>query len=55
MQSCYTHASPDLAAQIHQRHHVRKADADGDDLLGDAYEYLMRHVATESGKRRGQF
>lgn len=25
--------------------------ADGDDLLGDAYEYLMRHFATESGKR----
>ena len=24
--------------------------ADGDDLLGDAYEYLMRHFATESGK-----
>ena len=23
--------------------------ADGDDLLGDAYEYLMRHFATESG------
>ena len=30
-------------------------DADGDDLLGDAYEYLMRHFATESGKSKGQF
>ncbi|WP_211838231.1 type I restriction-modification system subunit M [Proteus terrae] len=29
--------------------------ADGDDLLGDAYEYLMRHFATESGKSKGQF
>ena len=29
--------------------------ADGDDLLGDAYEYLMRHFATESGKAKGQF
>ena len=27
-----------------------KNAADGDDLLGDAYEYLMRHFATESGK-----
>ena len=26
-----------------------------DDLLGDAYEYLMRHFATESGKSKGQF
>ena len=30
-------------------------DAQGDDLLGDAYEYLMRHFATESGKSKGQF
>lgn len=29
--------------------------AEGDDLLGDAYEYLMRHFATESGKSKGQF
>ncbi len=29
--------------------------ADGDDLLGDAYEYLMRHFASESGKSKGQF
>ena len=29
--------------------------AQGDDLLGDAYEYLMRHFATESGKSKGQF
>jgi type I restriction enzyme M protein len=29
--------------------------ADNDDLLGDAYEYLMRHFATESGKSKGQF
>ena len=28
---------------------------EGDDLLGDAYEYLMRHFATESGKSKGQF
>lgn len=27
----------------------------GDDLLGDAYEYLMRNFATESGKSKGQF
>jgi hypothetical protein len=29
--------------------------AEGDDFLGDAYEYLMRHFATESGKSKGQF
>jgi type I restriction enzyme M protein len=29
--------------------------SDDDDLLGDAYEYLMRHFATESGKSKGQF
>lgn len=29
--------------------------AGGDDILGDAYEYLMRNFATESGKSKGQF
>ncbi|MEO0948558.1 MAG: type I restriction-modification system subunit M, partial [Cyanobacteria bacterium J06641_5] len=29
--------------------------SEGDDLLGDAYEYLMRHFATDSGKSKGQF
>jgi len=29
--------------------------AGDDDILGDAYEYLMRHFATESGKSKGQF
>ena len=32
-----------------------KNRADGDDILGDAYEYLMRHFATEGGKSKGQF
>jgi type I restriction enzyme M protein len=32
-----------------------KNRAGGDDLLGDAYEYLMRHFATQSGKSKGQF
>lgn len=32
-----------------------KNRADDDDILGDAYEYLMRHFATESGKSKGQF
>ncbi|MCK6404284.1 MAG: type I restriction-modification system subunit M [Sphaerotilus natans subsp. sulfidivorans] len=39
--------SPDLDFSSHR--------ADGDDILGDAYEYLMRHFATESGKSKGQF
>ena len=29
--------------------------ADDDDILGDAYEYLMRHFAIDSGKSKGQF
>ncbi|MBS0959746.1 SAM-dependent DNA methyltransferase [Acetobacter thailandicus] len=33
----------------------RKNRAEGDDILGDAYEYLMRHFASESGKSKGQF
>ncbi|OFX82157.1 MAG: type I restriction-modification system subunit M [Bacteroidetes bacterium GWE2_29_8] len=33
----------------------RKNRSENDDLLGDAYEYLMMHFATESGKSKGQF
>ena len=33
----------------------RQNRAEGDDILGDAYEYLMLHFATESGKSKGQF
>ncbi|MGM0580732.1 MAG: type I restriction-modification system subunit M [Bacteroidota bacterium] len=29
--------------------------AEDDDILGDAYEYLMRSFATQSGKSKGQF
>lgn len=32
-----------------------KNRADGDDILGDAYEFLMRHFAVEGGKSKGQF
>ena len=32
-----------------------KNRADGDDLIGDAYEYLMRNFATHSGKSKGNF
>lgn len=32
-----------------------KNRAEGDDLLGDAYEYLMKHFAVDSGKSKGQF
>jgi type I restriction enzyme M protein len=32
-----------------------KNRAGGDDILGDAYEYLMRHFASESGKSKGEF
>lgn len=40
---------------IFENLNLAKNQADGDDLLGDAYEYLMRHFATESGKSKGQF
>ena len=32
-----------------------KNRAEGDDIMGDAYEYLMRHFAVDSGKSKGQF
>lgn len=32
-----------------------KNRAEGDDILGDAYEYLMQHFAVDSGKSKGQF
>jgi type I restriction enzyme M protein len=32
-----------------------KNRAEGDDILGDAFEYLISHFATESGKSKGQF
>ena len=32
-----------------------KNRAEHDDILGDAYEYLMRHFAIDSGKSKGQF
>ena len=32
-----------------------KNRTEGDDLLGDAYEYLMKNFAVESGKSKGQF
>jgi len=40
---------------IFQELDFRTNRAEGDDLLGDAYEYLMRNFATESGKSKGQF
>ena len=33
----------------------KKNRASDDDIIGDAYEYLMRNFATESGKSKGQF
>lgn len=32
-----------------------KNRAEGDDILGDAYEFLMQHFAVDSGKSKGQF
>lgn len=33
----------------------KKNKASGDDIIGDAYEYLMKNFATQSGKSKGQF
>ena len=32
-----------------------KNKSEGDDILGDVYEYFMKNFATESGKSKGQF
>ena len=40
---------------IFEGHDFRDNRPEGDDLLGEAYEYLMRHFATELGKSKGQF
>ena len=40
---------------IFEKLNLSSNQAEDDDLLGDAYEYLMRHFATESGKSKGQF
>ena len=34
---------------------VRSNRAEGNDLLGNVYEYLMPRLATASGKHKGQF
>lgn len=47
---------PDLIAIFESKSlDFSKNRADGDDILGDEYEYLMQHFATESGKSKGQF
>ena len=33
----------------------RNNKATGDDIIGDAYEYLMKNFAADSGKSKGQF
>ncbi|HGG9248461.1 TPA: N-6 DNA methylase [Neisseria meningitidis] len=40
---------------IFKKLNLSSNQAEDDDLLGDAYAYLMRHFATESGKSKGQF
>ena len=47
--------TPSALIGIFENLDLGKNRTDGDDLLGDAYEYLMRHFATESDKSKGQF
>lgn len=44
-----------IAIFQHPEFDFKNNKASGDDILGDAYEYLMRNFATESGKSKGQF
>lgn len=44
-----------IAIFQHEALDFSKNTIEGDDILGDAYEYLMRNFATESGKSKGQF
>lgn len=46
-----------MVSSIFQRPELdfSKNKAEGDDIIGDAYEYLMRNFASESGKSKGQF
>jgi type I restriction enzyme M protein len=44
-----------LIAIFQEAFDFKKNRAGGDDIIGDAYEYLMRNFATESGKSKGQF
>ncbi|MFL0086545.1 type I restriction-modification system subunit M [Tenacibaculum maritimum] len=44
-----------IAIFEHEGLNFKNNRAEDDDILGDAYEFLMRHFATESGKSKGQF
>jgi type I restriction enzyme M protein len=44
-----------LIAVFEDKFDFSRNRAENDDILGDAYEYLMRNFATESGKSKGQF
>jgi type I restriction enzyme M protein len=44
-----------IAIFEHKALDFSKNRAGGDDILGDAYEFLMRHFAVDSGKSKGQF
>jgi type I restriction enzyme M protein len=44
-----------LAIFRDQLPNLGKNRSDGDDIIGDAYEYLMKNFATESGKSKGEF
>ena len=49
------HRLTKLVAIFEDKFDFSRNRAEGDDILGDAYEYLMRNFATQSGKSKGQF
>lgn len=50
----FTDAMLEQLLQHFEKHRLRKADVDGD-MLGNAYEYLIKQFADDSGKKGGEF
>lgn len=44
-----------MVSLFHDKFDFSQHRADDDDILGDAYEYLMKNFASVSGKSKGQF
>ena len=44
-----------ISGKVNLAKMLKETRAGGDDILGDAYEFLMRKFAQDSGKSKGQF
>ena len=52
---CYGGSDTLIARGSSEQQYCSKNRAEGDDIIGDTYEYLMWNFAMESGKSKGQF